>query len=238
MHNIAMPIKKQMRLLSMVDVFEPLSEVELEAVARRAPDTHVQGGEVFLRPWDQNERLYVLKTGRAQLYELNGRGEELTLAVVEGGNVFGEMILTGQQLSDNVYARALEPSVVCFLRRRDLEQIILSNPEVGLRLVRRLSERLREAEIRLAELASKDVLARLASLILRLVPKEGVMTAEGVRLATRYTHEGLGAMIGAKRVAVGRALGRLRATGAVEVKKRHIYLKDEESLERIASEEK
>ena len=179
----------------------------------------------------------MLKTGRAQIYEVNDRGEELTLSVVEGGNVFGEMILTGQQLSNDLYARALEPSVVCFLRRKDLEQIILSNPEVGLRLIRRLSERLREAEIRLAELASKDVLARLASLILRLVPKEGVMTADGVRLSTRYTHQGLGAMIGAKRVAISRALARLRAIGAVEVKKRHIYLKDERALERIANEE-
>ncbi len=234
---MAMTFREQVKLLSMVEVFEPLSDVELEAVARRAPDTHVRGGEVFLRPWDRSERLYVLKTGRAQLYELNDRGEELTLSVVEGGNVFGEMILTGQQLSNNLYARALEPSVVCFLRRKDLEQIILSNPEVGLRLVRSLSERLREAEIRLAEMTSKNVLARLASLILRLAPKEGVMTADGVRLATRYTHQGLGAMIGAKRVAISRALVRLRAAGAVEVKKRHIYLKDERALERIANEE-
>jgi CRP/FNR family transcriptional regulator, cyclic AMP receptor protein len=233
-----MPLREQIRLLSMVDVFEPLSEEELEALSRRAPDTHVQEGEVFLRPWDRAERLYVLKRGRVELYEVNGRGEELTLSLVEGGNIFGEMALTGQQLSDNIYARALEPSVVCFLGRKDLEQLILSNPEVGLRLVRRLSERLREAELRLAEITRKDVRARLASLILRLVSKEGVRTAEGIRLATRYTHQGLGAMIGAKRVAVSRALSRLRAAGAVEVKQRHIYLRDQETLERIASEEK
>ena len=45
-------------------------------------------------------------------------------------------------------------------------------------------------------------------------------------------------MIGAKRVAISRALGRLRAAGALEVKQLHIYLKDEEVLERIASEDK
>ena len=233
-----MPLREQIRLLSMVDVFEPLSQEGLDALARRAPDTYVQEGEVFLRPWDQGERLYVLKRGRAQLYEVNDKGEELIFSVVEGGNIFGEMALSGQQLSNNLYARALEPSVVCFLRRRDLEQLILGSPEVGLRLVRRLSEQLREAELRLAELTRKDVLARLANLILRLISKEGVMTAEGIRLATRYTHVGLGAMIGAKRVAVSRALGRLREAGAVEVKERHIYLKDRNALERIASEEK
>ena len=45
-------------------------------------------------------------------------------------------------------------------------------------------------------------------------------------------------MIGAKRVAISRALVRLRAAGAVEVKKRHIYLKDGRALERIASKQK
>src|SRR5215204_3337409 len=126
-----MPLREQIRLLSMVDIFEPLSKEELESLGRRAPDTYVHEGEVFLRPWDQQgERLYVLKRGRAQLYEVNDRGEELTISVVEGGNVFGEMALTGQQLSNNLYARALEPSVVCFLSRKDLEQLMMGNPEV------------------------------------------------------------------------------------------------------------
>ena len=65
-------------------------------------------------------------------------GEEITLSVIGGGNIFEEMALTGQQLS-RVYARALEPSVVCSLKPADIERIILNTPEVGLRLVRLLS---------------------------------------------------------------------------------------------------
>jgi CRP/FNR family transcriptional regulator len=143
------------------------------------------------------------------------------------------MALTGQQLS-RVYARALEPSVVCSLKRADIERIILSHPEVGLRLVRRLSERLRETEILLADLASKSVLARLASLILRIAEREGVVTKGGIMVPTRYTHERLGTMIAAKRVAVSRAFNQLRQEGAVEVEQRYIYIKDKEALERTA----
>jgi Cyclic nucleotide-binding domain len=72
----------------------------------------------------------VLETGREQIYRLSPDGEEITLSVVEAGNIFGEMALTGQQFSE-VYARAMAPSVVCSLRRSDLEQIILRHPEVG-----------------------------------------------------------------------------------------------------------
>ena len=38
-------------------------------------------------------------------------GEEITLSVVEGGSVFGEMALTGQSL-EGIYVRALAPSTV------------------------------------------------------------------------------------------------------------------------------
>ncbi len=33
-----------------------------------------------------------------QIYEVDRGGEEITLSVVEDGNVFGEMVLTGQSL--------------------------------------------------------------------------------------------------------------------------------------------
>jgi CRP/FNR family transcriptional regulator len=101
-------------------------------------------------------------------------------------------------------------------------------------MVRLLSERLREAEVRLAELAHKQVPARLANLILRLSATEGIMTREGIRIPTPYTHRQLGTMIGANREAVTRAMIGLREEGAVEVVNRCIHLTDHEALEREA----
>ncbi len=45
-------------------------------------------------------------------------------------------------------------------------------------------------------------------------------------------------MIGAKRVAVSRAFKRLREEGTVEVKRGRIRIRDLQSLERIAREER
>ena len=57
---------------------------------------------------------------------------------------------------------------------------------------------------------------------------------EGVGIRTRYTHEQFAAMIGARRVAVSEAMGELRSLGAVEVKGRRVYLRDEDALRRVA----
>jgi CRP/FNR family transcriptional regulator, cyclic AMP receptor protein len=228
-------LEEKVWLLSRVDVFESLSREELEEVARRACDTHLKRGEVMRKPQEEgDEALYVLKEGRVQLYVEIPDGGEVTLSVVEGGSIFGELALAGGQRSGEVCARALEPSLVCSLKTEGVEQLIESNPQVGLAMVRLLSERLREAEVRLAELAHQQVPARLANLILRLSTSEGIMGREGIRIPTPYTHRQLGTMIAANRESVTRAMTELQEEGIVEVVGRRIHIRDREALERQA----
>jgi CRP/FNR family cyclic AMP-dependent transcriptional regulator len=128
----------------------------------------------------------------------------------------------------------LVPSLVCTLKTEILEQLVERNPAVALAIVRMLSDRLRQAEVRFAELAHKQVPARLASLILRLSASEGIVSREGIRIDTPYTHQQLATMIGSNREAVTRAMKELREKGAVEVVGRRIHLSDREALEREA----
>ncbi len=228
-----MSLKEQIRLLSMVDILGPLSDEEMEDLAKRTPDTFLEQGDVLYTPQDGTERLFILKKGRVQLYEIAREGDEITLSVVEDGNVFGEMALTGQSLQ-GLYVRALIPSTVVSLRREELEKLIMNNPEVGLRMVRELAQRLHVSEARYADIVGKDVPARLATLILTLMESEGEVSSESFRIPTHYTHEQIGTMIGCKRVAVTRAFSRLKEFGAVELKERHIVVKDIKALEGLA----
>lgn len=213
---------------------EPLSQGELDELAGRLPDTELEAGEFLYRPRDRGEQLFVLKEGRVRLYRTDMKGREFTLEVLHKGTVFGEMALGPRQLR-TVYAQAAEPSLVASIKREELEELIRTNPEVGVRLVRLLSRRLRLAHNRLADFAGKEVPARLASLILYLVEGEGVAAGEDCyEIPTRYTHERLGTMIGAGRVAVSRAFASLREVGAVERKKRLIRVLDIEALEHAA----
>ena len=228
-----MSLKEQIHLLSMVDILGPLSEEEMEDLAKRTPDTFLEQDDILYTPKDGTERLFILKKGRVQLYEVDRGGDEITLSVIEDGNVFGEMALTGQSL-EGLYVRALVPSTVVSLRREELEDLILMKPEVGLRLVRELAEKLHASEARYADIIGKDVPARLATLILQLVDSEGVVSSESYRIPTHYTHEQLGTMIGCKRVAVSRAFSRLKEIGAVQLKVRHIIVKDLNTLKDLA----
>jgi CRP-like cAMP-binding protein len=224
---------ERIRLLSLVDIFEPLTEEEIESLNGQLPDRHLQRGEIFFGPDDRSERLFLLQSGRVRIFRTIPDGREFTLAVVESGTVFGEMALTGQRL-EGAYAQAMTPSQVSTMLRADLERLVLEKPEVGLRIMQLLSERLRRQETRLGDVGMKDVRARLASIIVLLVENEGVRTGTGYRIPSHYTHERLGTMIGANRVAVTRAFGQLQNVGAVQVLRRRIYLADIEALEHVA----
>jgi CRP/FNR family transcriptional regulator len=103
-----------------------------------------------------------------------------------------------------------------------------------MRFIEVLIDRLQRSERRLADVALQQVPARLANLILDLVEDEGIVTSEGYKLPIRYTHQRLGTMIGAQRVAVTRAFGKLRKVGAIEIEQRKIHVKDMEALKCVA----
>src|SRR3954452_24470144 len=194
-------LEERIRLLSLVDIFEPLSEEEIEQLNGQLTDVHLVKGEIFYAPRDRSERLFLLWKGRVRIYRTTD-GREFTLATVEAGTVFGEMALTAQQLQ-GAYAQAVEASELSVMCRADLERLILEKPQVGLRIAHLLSERLRRYETRLEDLTLKGVTARLASLLLLLLESEGVMSGEHeLKIPTHYTHEYLGTMIGANREAV------------------------------------
>jgi hypothetical protein len=53
--------KEKIRLLSMVDVLEPLTGEELEEFSRRVPDTHIEQGGIFYAPEETASTLYAQK---------------------------------------------------------------------------------------------------------------------------------------------------------------------------------
>jgi CRP/FNR family transcriptional regulator, cyclic AMP receptor protein len=220
-----------------VEFLAPLSEDELEDLVRVVSFVRLERREeLVVGNEEQAERMLLAVEGQLQVYEVAlGSGRELTLWVLASGSVVGATGLVARWTRE-LHIRALEPSVVCRIERQHLEGLVRTNPEVGLSLARMLAEQLMLMEDRWADMVEKEVQARLAGLIYMLVEEAGVMTPEGPMLPTRYTHAQLASMIGANREAVTRAIGQLREGGCVEVKRRHLYVKDFDALRQNAGE--
>jgi CRP/FNR family transcriptional regulator len=224
---------ERLKLLSEVDVLEPLSTEQLDLVSRRTLERSFRKGESIYLPGDASEIVFLLLAGRVRLYGMV-RERELTFDVIRAGSMFGEASLT--ERTQNEYAQALEPSRVGLLELNTFWRLVRENSEFNVRVIRALGERSRTTRGRMTDIALKAVSARLAGLILDLVQNEGVVTREGYYLIpARYTHEQLASMIGVKRVAVTRAFGTLQDNGCMQLRRRQIYVVDLTAMKGLAS---
>jgi len=228
--------EEQVELLSRVDIFEGLSKEEiweiLDDLLQRNAEINLQAGEVFYTPRQPDGKLFILKQGRVRIYKMEA-SREFTLEMVDAGTVFGEVAFTPHVLRD-AYAEAMKSSILLAMERADVEHLIQMKPQVGIRIISLLSERLHYYETRMQDVTLKEVPARLASLILFLIQSEGVKRPGEISIPTRYTHEHLGTMIGANREAVTRAFGRLQDDGVLQIRRRLIYVDDLDALQRTA----
>ena len=231
-----LPLEEVQRLLVGVAILEPLPLGEARTIASDAALRRLGAGEdMLVTPQMHAQRTALLLEGRVRVYEDGLPDQAVTASVAEVGTVVG---VTGLAACPRaLHVEAMVPSLLCLVGREAFEGLVVRNPQVGLRLVHLLAERIILLEERLSDLAYKEVRARLASQILRLVESEGVVTPEGYKIATRYTHQQLATMIGAKREATTRAIRVLRECGAIEVRRRRIHVVDQEALARAAEEE-
>jgi CRP/FNR family transcriptional regulator, cyclic AMP receptor protein len=219
----------KLRYLSEITVFQDLSPREMEELNRITTISVVPRGRVFYRPEEPGEVLFIVKEGRVQLYRISPEGKKLVITTLGPHTLFGEMALLGTKLH-NTFAEAVEDCTICVMSRNDLERLILSKPQVALRILEITGRRLREAEERLENMAFKGIPARLASLLLRLAQEQGSNDITGL------THQDLAESVGTYRETATQVLNDLKADGYIEIGRKRITILDPEGLAAVAEE--
>lgn len=205
---------EQLSHLARINLFADLDTETLAQLDGISPMTTVSRGTVLVRPEQPAAALYLLKRGRVRLYRLDAQGRPLTLALLGDGNVFGasDSISLG---CEDMYAETMEESLLCAMRRPDVERLLRQHPEVGMRLIALLSDRVRELEILVASLAHEDVRRRLVRTLIHLAEQFGEQDGAMTRISVSLSHEDLASMVGSTRETVTATLARLGQEGIV-----------------------
>lgn len=219
--------------LRRVNLFAGVSDREMQEIAHGSTMRNVDRGRVLVHPDEPSEMVYVIKEGRVKVSRYSADGREQILALLEPGDVIGELALVQQ--AETVQVEAFEDTLVCGIRREDFLRLIQRQPEVMLQVMKVLAERLRAAEEEIADLVFRTVPGRLASLLLRLAQGYGRTTPAGQRLDLRLTHHDIGAMIGATRETVTAVFSRLREEGIIAFDRHHVVIRDVDALHRLAT---
>ena len=218
--------------VSRVPIFQGLTREEQLRVAEFVRPVHVAKGETVYSPGQSVSRLLVMHSGQLKVSHAAANGQEQILRTVTDGDVVGERaFLTGHLPNDLVVA--LEDSRMCVFDHADLSALLRDYPDVGLRMLRTLSDRLASVERLLAAITSSDVSARIAAYLLDLPGsiRDGVPTV-WLPLA-KYE---IASYLGTTPETLSRRLAALSASGVIELHgRRDVTILDIDGLERVAT---
>lgn len=224
----------KMWYLKQINFFKDIPESELRNIERIAIHKFLKKKELIYLPGDRNDKVYLLKQGRVKISRLSEDGREMTVIILESGEIFGESAIYSNQEQRTTMASALEDALICTIYKQEFESIIKRNPNLSFRLARSVGIRRREIENRLEDMVFRSVPGRLAHLLLNLAEKYGKQKKEGLLLDVNLTHLEIANLIGSTRETTTTQLNNLKRQGLLTVKHRQIYITDREGLEDLA----
>jgi len=193
-------------------LFAGLSEEKRAGMANMLRPVNIKKKSFIYNMGDSAEKIYILKEGRIKITRLTEDGKELTIDILEAGDIFGEMAIAGEQERET-NAEALEDSFICAMGKLDFERFIAENPGLSMSITKLFGSRLRKVESRLENLIFHDVRSRLLSLFDDLGEKYGEDTGLGKKITIHLSHQEIANLIGATRETVTLELNNLKREG-------------------------
>ena len=209
-------------LLSETILFAGLDDAALTKVVGAGRDLELRRGDVLFREGDDPDELFVVVSGRIAIANKSIDGRESMVALMEEGDLFGEMgLFDGRGRSAE--ARALESSVVTAVPYGPVRSLYEDDPALLWRVVAMLAGRLRTMDVALADSVFLDVTGRTAKRLLDLAGEED-------EFSLPITQEELAGMVGASRERVNKAIASFIRLGWIEQIDRTYRITNREQL--------
>lgn len=212
--------------LSAMELFADMSREEMEEMSHALTMRTCQPGTVFYNPGETGEVMFLLKKGTVQIYRLSPEGRRLVVARLKPYSFFGEMSVLGQGMYES-FAEAEEECVLCAMSRTDVERHIFSRPQLVVRILKAVGERMVEVEQMLEDAAFKGLVPRIASLLLREATGDEVKGLSHQEIADR---------LGVYRESATMALNEMKMAGLIDIGRRRVAILNRKRLERAAVE--
>src|ERR1700748_918614 len=143
----------------------------------------VQRGEALFREGEPGKEMYVIQAGKVNITK-TVRDTEKILATLGAGEFFGEMAILNNK-PRSAGAVMAEDGKLLVIDPRTFEAMIRGNVEIAVRLIKKLSDRLQDADEQIENLLLRDPNRRVVYRLLQLSAKAGKDTPQGRQVAVK-----------------------------------------------------
>ncbi len=198
-------MNRKLWYLKQLNLFKTLPENQIKYISEQVHAKEYGKRQVVLEPED-HDKVFILKSGRVEIYQLTADGKKIIIDTLGPGNVFGDLGL--DETSDN-FVEATTDSFVCVMSKNEFFEMVGKNQQIATTLVKELFTKIVESEKQVAALASDNLATKIKDLLLRLAKKHGEKQQDKIVIAAKFTHEELADMIGVSRPTMTEMLNKL-----------------------------
>lgn len=210
-------------------LFEDFSDDELVSLAGQCRLIKRQAGEILFHENDPADYFYILLSGQVQAFKTSPEGKEVILHLFREGDVFAEFPVFGGNKAYPVTTLCLKDSRLLAIHGEGFKTLALNRPEILLKILMRLAERLRYFTSMVEDLSLRTVDARLARYLLTNSRKSPDRTT-----TIEIHKKTLAAILGTVPETLSRTFKKLSAEGLVAVQGSRITILDRKGLEKLA----
>lgn len=206
-----------------IPLLSGLDDTEIEKISEGVSSRSYKKGEVIFSQGERANKLYIVCAGKVKIFKNMMEGKEQILYILSEGDFIGAFNLLKADEFD-FSAVALEPTQVSMLEKSAFDKIMISNPEITLKIFEKAYERIMKAESLVERLSSSNPDAKVIGLLIDLVSDFGRPTEDGgVLLELSMSREEMGSYAGIARETMSRKLqlfddmGLIKLVGAKKI---------------------
>ena len=212
------------------NLFKTLSAFELVNMSTKVKHNKVKKDEYIYFPEDPSSSIFFLKKGRVKIGSYSDSGKEIIKAILNPGEIFGELSLVGQE-KRNDFAIALDKDIiVCSLGISDMEKMIEANPLIGIKVTKLIGFRLQKIERRFESLVFKDARTRIGDFIIDLGKDIGKEIGKEILVKHNLTHMDMANLTATSRQTVTTVLNELKDQNLIHLERNQFLIRDIDNL--------
>jgi len=175
-------------------------------------------------------KLYYIQAGKVKIFKTSDTGKELITGLLSAGDFFGHIPLIENVVYEE-FAETLEESSIRVIPRKEFEELLTTNQEIALKVIKLLANNIAEKEHQLVALAYHSLRKRVADSLLTLKKK---YAKEGNELfSMSISREDLANIAGTATESLIRTLSDFKNEKLVKIKDGKIFLVDERKLQNL-----
>jgi CRP/FNR family transcriptional regulator len=212
-----------------VPLFKELNKEELSPIVEIAQTRFYKQKMYVFMQGDPLDRVFFLHSGKVKIYKTDLSGREQIVSVLEAGEMFPHAGFFRKGLYP-AHAEIMEEAQLAAIPIDRFEQILISYPELCIKLFKVLGEKIIDLQNRLEEQILHNTHEQIIMLLLRLCKTNGVKADEVYKITTHFTNRELANMIGTSRETVSRTINHLKKKGYLATDESGYFLIDRSQL--------